>query len=99
MSINDQIGLLQNGWSEVLTLSLVFRSLPSTVAAGAARDKESATMGSVKRQLKFAPDYTLNYKTDLYEQVSNILRHPSKRPARPAKRRVHSPQSHYYVQL
>ena len=80
LSVNDQIGLLRNDWSEVLTLSLVFRSLPSTVAAGAAHDKESATMGSIKRQLKFAPDYTLNDKTatrigltDFYEQVSNII--------------------------
>jgi hypothetical protein len=28
LSLNDQMRLLQNSWSEILTLSLVFRSLP-----------------------------------------------------------------------
>ena len=28
MSLNDQMCLLQTSWSEILTLSLVFRSLP-----------------------------------------------------------------------
>ena len=30
LSLNDQMRLLQSSWSEILTLSLVFRSLPTS---------------------------------------------------------------------
>ena len=53
--------LLQGSWSEVLILSLVFRSLPTTVAAASVAAKEKASNGGVKKwRLKFAPDFALN---------------------------------------
>ena len=53
--------LLQGSWSEVLILSLVFRSLPTTVAAASVAAKEKASNGGVKKwKLKFAPDFALN---------------------------------------
>ena len=65
--MNDQMGLVRAGWSEVLTLALVFRSLPSATMSRTSKEIE----------LKFAPDYSLNDSMathiglkDFYEQVS-----------------------------
>ena len=61
LSLKDQMRLLQGSWSEVLILSLVFRSLPTTVAAASVAAKEKASNGGVKKwKLKFAPDFALN---------------------------------------
>lgn len=57
MSLKDQMKLLQASWSEVMTLSLVFRSLPTSVAAANVAAKEAAN--GLKRKLKFAPDFAL----------------------------------------
>ena len=69
------MGLLRGSWSEVFTLSIIFRSLPTTVAAAslAAREVSSGN----KRKLKFAPDYAMTQNTAnkcglqaFYEQVT-----------------------------
>lgn len=72
------MGLLRASWSEVLTLSLVFRSLPTTVAAANLAAKESSA--GLRRKLKFAPDYSLTASmavecglSDFYEQCCLIL--------------------------
>jgi estrogen-related receptor ERR len=57
LSLNDQMGLLRGSWSEVFTLSILFRSLPTTVAAAGLAAKEVSN--GVKRKLKFAPDYAM----------------------------------------
>ena len=80
LSLNHQMGLLRGSWSEVFTLSIIFRSLPTTVAAAslAAREVSSGN----KRKLKFAPDYAMTQNIAnkcglqaFYEQVrpKNIL--------------------------
>ena len=51
------MGLLRGSWSEVFTLSILFRSLPTTVAAAGLAAKEVSN--GVKRKLKFAPDYSM----------------------------------------
>jgi len=69
------MGLLRGSWSEVFTLSIIFRSLPTTVAAAslAAREVSSGN----KRKLKFAPDYAMTQNIAnkcglqaFYEQVT-----------------------------
>ena len=67
LSWKAQMGLVQAGWSEVLILALVFRSLPSTTVSRPSKEVK----------LKFAPDYSLNESMatqnglkDFYEQVS-----------------------------
>lgn len=78
LSLNDQVGLLRGSWSEVLTLAVVFRSLPTTVAAANVAAKEASA--GIKRKLKFAPDLALSEKmavevglADFYEQCSLIV--------------------------
>ena len=81
LSLKDQMRLLQGSWSEVLILSLVFRSLPTTVAAASVAAKEKASNGGVKKwRLKFAPDFALNEKLafdsgleDFYSHVRHYL--------------------------
>jgi len=81
LSLKDQMRLLQGSWSEVLILSLVFRSLPTTVAAASVAAKEKASNGGVKKwRLKFAPDFALNEKLafdsgleDFYSHCSSLL--------------------------
>ena len=75
LSLNDQMRLLQGSWSEVLTLSLVFRSLPSTVAAANASVKE--TEAGLKRRLKFAPDFTLTEAMALQIDMEEFYNHVS----------------------
>lgn len=77
LSLNDQMRLLQGSWSEVLTLSLVFRSLPNSVAAANIASKEASS--GLKRRLKFAPDLSINESTaveagldDFYNHVVNV---------------------------
>ena len=71
------MGLLRGSWSEVFTLSIIFRSLPTTVAAAslAAREVSSGN----KRKLKFAPDYAMTQNIAnkcglqaFYEQVIQL---------------------------
>ena len=76
--MNDQMGLLRGSWSEVLTLSLVFRSLPTTVAAANLAAKDASV--GLKRKLKFAPDYAITQAMalqcglqNLYDQVIMLL--------------------------
>ena len=75
LSLNDQMRLLQGSWSEVLTLSLVFRSLPSTVAAANASAKE--TEAGLKRRLKFAPDFALTEAMALQIDMEEFYNHVS----------------------
>ena len=51
LSINDQMRQLQGSWSEVLILSLVYRSLPTTEKV------PNAAESSLKWRLIFAPDF------------------------------------------
>ena len=72
--------LLQGSWSEVLILSLVFRSLPTTVAAASVAAKEKASNGGVKKwRLKFAPDFALNenlaFDSGLQDFYSHVRHH------------------------
>ena len=68
--------LLQGSWSEVLILSLVFRSLPTTVAAASVAAKEKASNGGVKKwRLKFAPDFAINEDTALNCGLEDFYSH------------------------
>ena len=78
LSLNDQMGLLRGSWSEVFTLSILFRSLPTTVAAAGLAAKEVSN--GVKRKLKFAPDYAMTQTIAnqcglqaFYEQVHSYI--------------------------
>ena len=80
LSLNDQMGLLRGSWSEVFTLSILFRSLPTTVAAAGLAAKEVSN--GVKRKLKFAPDYAMTQTIAnqcglqaFYEQVHSYILH------------------------
>ena len=70
--------LLQRSWSDVLTLSMVFRTLPTSVAAASAFAKESEAGN--KWRLKLAPDFLLTETLakqieldEFYHLVSIIL--------------------------
>ena len=72
------MGLLRGSWSEVFTLSILFRSLPTTVAAAGLAAKEVSN--GVKRKLKFAPDYAMTQTIAnqcglqaFYEQVLSYI--------------------------
>ena len=74
------MGLLRGSWSEVFTLSILFRSLPTTVAAAGLAAKEVSN--GVKRKLKFAPDYAMTQTIAnqcglqaFYEQVHSYILH------------------------
>ena len=76
------MGLLRGSWSEVFTLSILFRSLPTTVAAAGLAAKEVSN--GVKRKLKFAPDYAMTQTIAnqcglqaFYEQVHSYILHIS----------------------
>ena len=76
LSLKDQMRLLQGSWSEVLILSLVFRSLPTTVAAASVAAKEKASNGGVKKwRLKFAPDFAINEDTALHCGLEDFYAH------------------------
>ena len=71
------MGLLKGSWSEVFTLSTLFRSLPTTVAAANLAAREVST--GVKRKLQFAPDYEMTQSNAIqcglqgfYEQVQGV---------------------------
>ena len=49
--------VIKGSWSEVCTLSMIFRSLPTTVAAANMSQKNLSN--GIKRKLKFAPDYAI----------------------------------------
>ena len=68
--------LLQGSWSEVLTLSLIFRTLPTTVAAATASAKESEA-GGLRRRLKFAPDFALTEAMALQIDLEEFYNHVS----------------------
>ena len=55
LSIKDQMGQLQGSWSEVLIMSLVYHSLPTTVDKGSNNGRTS-----LKWRLKFAPDFAMD---------------------------------------
>ena len=67
--------LLQGSWSEVLTLSLIFRTLPTTVAAASASAKESEA--GLRRRLKFAPDFALTEAMALQIDLEEFYNHVS----------------------
>jgi estrogen-related receptor ERR len=73
LSLNDQMRLLQGSWSEVLTLSLIFRTLPTTVAAATASAKESEA--GLRRRLKFAPDFALTEAMALQIDLEEFYNH------------------------
>ena len=49
--------MIKGSWSEVCSLSLIFRSLPTTLAA--ANMSQNNLSNGIKRKLKFAPDYAI----------------------------------------
>merc|ERR1712012_980082 len=75
LSLNDQMRLLQGSWSEVLTLSLVFRTLPTSVAAANAAAKDTEAGGLLKRRLKFAPDFALTEAMALQIDLEEFYHH------------------------
>ena len=77
LSLNDQMRLLQGSWSEVLTLSLVFRTLPTSVAAANAAAKDTEAGGLLKRRLKFAPDFALTEAMALQIDLEEFYHHVS----------------------
>ncbi|XP_065341901.1 steroid hormone receptor ERR1 [Cloeon dipterum] len=69
LSLNDQMRLLQSTWAEILTLTLVFRSLQMSSSSGGSSGK-----------LKFASDFWLDEKlaresgaTEIYQHCIQIL--------------------------
>ena len=76
--------VIKGSWSEVCTLSLIFRSLPTTVAAANMSQKNLSN--GTKRKLKFAPDYAITQERTekcglgpFYDQVRYFYffdRHP-----------------------
>lgn len=78
LSLNDQMRLLQGSWSEVLTLNLVFRSLPTSVAAATSASKDASA--GITRKLQFAPDMVISEAIaaecglkDFYNHCSKIV--------------------------
>ena len=67
--------LLQGSWSEVLTLSLVFGTMPTTVGAANAMAKE--TKDGHKQKLKFAPDFALSEAMALQINLEEFYGHVS----------------------
>ena len=74
-SLNDQMRLLQGSWSEILTLSLVFGTMPTTV--GAANAVAKKTKAGLKQKLKFAPDFALSEAMALQINLEEFYGHVS----------------------
>ena len=91
LSLNDQMRLLQGSWSEVLTLSLVFRTLPTSVAAANAAAKDTEAGGLLKRRLKFAPDFALTEAMALQIDLEEFHHHVSCSQNRERERREQRP--------
>ena len=49
--------VIEGSWSEVCSLSLIFRSLTTTLAA--ANMSQNNLSNGIERKLKFAPDYAI----------------------------------------
>lgn len=68
LSLNDQMRLLQSTWAEILTLTLVFRSLQLTSNSGGSSGK-----------LRFASDFWLDEKLARDSGAIEIYQHVSRR--------------------
>jgi estrogen-related receptor ERR len=66
LSLNDQMRLLQSTWAEILTLTLVFRSLQLTSNSGGSSGK-----------LRFASDFWLDEKLARDSGAIEIYQHVS----------------------
>lgn len=84
LPLNDQMRLLQGTWVELLTLTLAFRSLPTTITTSTVTLIDSASStpngSNLAPCLRFAADFVLEEHCarecnalELYQQVSRNI--------------------------